>query len=87
MSELGIPYYGPTTLNVDNQGTISFVINPINHARTKHINIKHHFMQEKIVSNEMWIQYCAMDDNLVDLLIKGLLRLNHKDLVTQLRMV
>jgi hypothetical protein len=43
-AELGIPYSGSTTLNVDNQGVINYSINAINHSRTKHIDIQHHFV-------------------------------------------
>src|SRR4030095_14495405 len=62
----------PTTLNVDNMGAISYSTNAIHHARTKHIDIQHHFIREKIVSNEIEIQHCASEDNLADLLTKAL---------------
>src|SRR5271168_877774 len=63
-AELGIPYSRPTILNVDNQGAINYSINAINHSRTKHIDIQHHFVREKLVSNEIEIQYCATENNL-----------------------
>src|SRR6202522_2135585 len=70
-AELGIPYSRPTILNVDNQGAINYSINAINHSRTKHIDIQHHFVREKLVSNEIEIQYCATENNL-DLFTKTL---------------
>jgi hypothetical protein len=70
-TELGIPYPGPTTLHVDNQGAINYSNNAINHSRTKHIDIQHHFVCEKLVSNEMQLQYCTTDDNLADIFTKG----------------
>ena len=51
-AELGIPYSGPTILKVDNQGAIAYSYNAINHGRTKHIDIQHHFVREKLISNE-----------------------------------
>jgi transposase InsO family protein len=85
-AELGIPYFGPTILNVDNQGAIDYSYNAINHGRTKHIDIQHHFVREKLISNEIRIQYCATDDNLADLLTKALPKPKHEDLVKRLGM-
>src|SRR6202041_582180 len=69
-AKLGTPSPGPTTLNVDNQGSINYSNNAINHGCTKHIDIQHHFVCEKLISNEMRLQYCAMDDNLADIFKK-----------------
>jgi hypothetical protein len=85
-TELGIPYPGPTTLQVDNQGAINYSNNAINHGRTKHIDIQHHFVREKLVSNEIQLQYCATDDNLADILTKALPKPKHDDLVKRLGM-
>ena len=85
-AELGIPYSGPTILNVDNQGAIAYSNNAINHGRTKHIDIQHHFVREKVISHEVDIRYCATDDNLADLLTKALPRPKHDDFVKRLGM-
>ena len=34
----------------DNQGSLSLAENPEFHQRTKHINVKHHFIQEHITT-------------------------------------
>ena len=73
-------------LNVDNQGAIDYSINFINHGRTKHIDIQHHFVREKLISNEIKIQYCAMEDNLADILTKALLKPKHEELVKRMGM-
>ena len=54
-AELGIPYSGPTTLNVDNQGAINYSINAIYHSCTKHIIIQQHFVCEKLIFNKIEI--------------------------------
>ena len=86
-AELGIPYSGPTILNVDNQGTINYSINAINYSHTKHIDIQHHLVHEKLISNKIEIQYCATEDNLADLFMKTLPKPRHEDLVKRLGMV
>ena len=85
-AELGILYSGPTTLNVDNQGVINYSNNTINHGCTKHIDIQHHFICQKLISNEMRLQYCATDDNLADILTKSLPKLKHNNFIKQLGM-
>src|ERR1700678_2127294 len=86
-AKLSIPYSGSTTLNVDNQGAINYSINAINHICTKHIDIHHHFVCEKLVSNKIKIQYCATEDNLADLFTKALQNPRHEDLARRLGMV
>ena len=85
-AELGIPYSGSTTLNVDNQGAINYSNNAINHSCTKHIDIQHHFVHEKLVSNEMRLQYCATDDNLADIFTKSLPKPKHDNFIKRLGM-
>src|ERR1700678_2223686 len=75
-----------STLNVDNQGAINYSMNAINHSRTKHIDIQHHFVHEKLVSNEIEIQYCATENNLADLFTKALPKPRHEDLAKRLGM-
>lgn len=36
------------TMKVDNQGAIKLATNPVNHERTKHIDIRHHFLRENV---------------------------------------
>ena len=33
-------------IHVDNKGSVDLALNPVHHKRTKHINIKHHFIQQ-----------------------------------------
>ena len=46
--------------------------NPKDHSRTKHIDIKFHYIREKVAANELRIQYCATGDMIADTLTKGL---------------
>lgn len=85
-AELGLPYSGPTTLYVDNRSAIDFSKNSGFHARSKHIDIQHHFVREKIISNEITIIHCASEDNLADILTKALPMPKHQDLTTRLGM-
>jgi hypothetical protein len=49
MKELGyIKEKKPMVIQCDNQAIISLMKNPTQHARTKHIDVQHHFVQEQL---------------------------------------
>jgi hypothetical protein len=73
-------------INVDNQAAIDYVNNSGHHTCSKHIDIPHHFVHEKLISGEISIQYCASEDNLADLLTKALPKPKHQDLTACLGM-
>ena len=62
----------PTIIKEDNQGAIALSKNPKYHPRTKHIDIKYHFIRDKIVKKELILDYCPTEEMLADLLTKPL---------------
>lgn len=50
-----------TIIYGDNQGGIALAKNPQFHARTKHIDVQHHFVREKQPSGEVDLQYVPTD--------------------------
>ena len=48
----------PTVVMEDNQGTIAIAKNPVAYARTKHIDIRYHYMSEAVQKGIMGLQYC-----------------------------
>ncbi len=42
------------------------------HDRTQHINIKYHYLQEKVASLEIEFKYCPTEQMLADILTKAL---------------
>jgi hypothetical protein len=63
---------GPTCINCDNQSAIKLAHNPVYHARSKHIELQHHFVREKIESKEIDLIYCNTSDNVADIFTKPL---------------
>ena len=41
-------------------------------GRTKHFNIKYHFIREQVSNGKICLQYCPTEDMLADLLTKGI---------------
>lgn len=61
-----------TVIYGDNQGALALARNPQFHARTKHIEVHHHFAREKQASGEVDFQYTHTSDQIADGLTKPL---------------
>jgi len=48
LTELDFPPTMATMIHADNQGCIALANNPVSHSCAKHIDIRHHFIQERI---------------------------------------
>jgi|SRR5579871_5521089 len=58
----------------DNQGAIALAKNPVFHGRTKHIDIQHHFVREKVDSGDICLEYIPTEQQIADGLTKPLPR-------------
>jgi hypothetical protein len=58
----------------DNQGAIALAKNPVAHARTKHIDVRYHFIREALESGVIDLEYCKTDDMVADILTKPLVK-------------
>jgi hypothetical protein len=74
LSELNFKQTHPTNIQQDNKSTIALAYNPINHRRTKHIDVAHHFIRDCINKNEIELQYCQTEEMLADIMTKPLAR-------------
>ena len=59
-------------LHCDSQSDIQLTKNPVFHAKTKHIDVKYHFIQEVIDDKEIQLVKVHTKENPFDLLTKGL---------------
>ena len=71
MGDLGISVEVPT-LHCDSQSAIMLAKNPVFHAKTKHIDVKYHFIRDVLEDKHMELVKVHTDDNPADLLTKGL---------------
>ncbi|EWM20261.1 transposable element [Nannochloropsis gaditana] len=53
LMDLGFKQDEPTMIMEDNQACIAMGNNPITHKRTKHIDVRYHFVREKVESKEV----------------------------------
>lgn len=62
----------PTIIHGDNQGSLNLAHNPIYHGRTKHVEVRHHFIREKILSQEIALKYVPTREQVADIFTKVL---------------
>ena len=60
----------PVKLFVDNQGAMALAKNPVFHQRSKHIDIKYHFIRDEIAQNNLNVQYVPTNYNIADTFTK-----------------
>ena len=72
LQSLGFEQKKATVIQEDNQGCIALSKNPKFHARTKHIDIKHHYIRDLVTTNQIDLSYCASHKMVADVLTKPL---------------
>ena len=56
----------------DNQGAIALAKDNKFHARTKHIDLRYHFIREAIEDGKIKVKYVPTDENVSDIFTKVL---------------
>jgi hypothetical protein len=63
---------GPAKVFGDNKSTIALTKNPVFHERSKHIDIKHHYIRDLIKDKEIVVEYCTSENQRADIFTKPL---------------
>jgi hypothetical protein len=61
-----------TILWCDNLGATYLSVNPIFHARTKHVEVDYHFVRDRVAKKEIAVRFISSQDQLADVLTKPL---------------
>ncbi|GKU93642.1 hypothetical protein SLEP1_g7218 [Rubroshorea leprosula] len=72
LSELHVFLHSPPMVYCDNISAIYMSLNPVQHQRTKHIEIDIHFVREHVISGIICIQYLPSFAQRADVLTKAL---------------
>ena len=59
-------------IQIDNQSCIALAKNPEYHARSKHIDIQHHFIREQVKKKNVELFYCSTKEMIADIFTKPL---------------
>jgi hypothetical protein len=68
----------------DSKGSMDLAKNPEHHARTKHIDIRHHFIREKVADGTVRMMFVGTDHMGADILTKPLAKIRHHFLLSLL---
>jgi transposase InsO family protein len=60
------------TLYCDNLSAINISKNPIQHSRTKHIDIRHHFIRDLVEDNVITLEHVDTEEQIADIFTKAL---------------
>ena len=72
LASIGISQTTPTTIFTDSQSAMRLAVNPEFHSRTKHVDVKFHFLREQVVLRSIDIQYIPTQQQIADIMTKAL---------------
>jgi hypothetical protein len=64
----------PTLIHCDNQSCIKLLENPVFHDKSKHIEIRYHFIKDKALKGAVKLQYIPTDEQLGYIFTKPLVK-------------
>ncbi|XP_046391667.1 secreted RxLR effector protein 161-like [Ischnura elegans] len=80
LHDLGEVQNEPIIIYEDNQGCIKIASNEKFSARTKHIDVRHHFIRDLMKNNVIQLVYCRSEDMIADALTKPLPKIKFEEL-------
>ena len=76
--------FQPVEIRSDNQGAIALVKNPVKHHKSKHIDIRYHFIRDYLKEDKISLSYVPSDKNVADIFTKPCSKFKLQDFKTQL---
>jgi hypothetical protein len=68
------------TLRLDNKSAISLIKNPVFHERSKHIDLRFHFIRECVEKGQISVEFTRTEAQLADILTKPLGRVKFQEM-------
>nr|GFC30361.1 retrotransposon protein, putative, unclassified [Tanacetum cinerariifolium] len=79
-------YFDKIPMYCDSKAAIAISCNPVQHLRTKHIDVRYHFIKEKVEKGIVELFFVGTEYQLADLFTKALPEERFKYLIRRLRM-
>jgi hypothetical protein len=71
----------------DNESDIKIAYNPCDYSRTKHIDIRHHFLRDNAIKGDIVISHVGTNGQLTDILTKPLDEKRFRELQSELNII
>jgi hypothetical protein len=78
---------GATPLFIDNKSAIQLCKNPVFHDRSKHIEVRYHYIRECVEAGTIYVKHIRTGEQLADILTKPLARVRFQELRARIGMV
>nr|GFB45340.1 retrovirus-related Pol polyprotein from transposon TNT 1-94 [Tanacetum cinerariifolium] len=79
-------FYDKVSIYCDAKSAIAISCNPVQHTRTKHIDVRYHFIKDHVEKGMIELYFVSIEYQLTDLFTKSLLEARFKFLVEKLGM-
>ena len=66
LSKMELKQPGATVIQVDNRSAMKLAKNPLNHERSKHIDVRFHFIQEHVKKGSVKLVHVASQNQVAD---------------------
>ena len=63
--------HGVITMKIDNMSVINLAKNLIAHGRSKHIEMRFHYLREQVADGKMNLKHCRTENQIADIMTKG----------------
>ncbi|XP_070026550.1 secreted RxLR effector protein 161-like [Nicotiana sylvestris] len=73
LEDFGV-YTNCVPLLCDNTSALNMAKNPVQHKRTKHIDVRHHFLKDNMEKGLICMKFCSTEDQIADIFTKALSR-------------
>ena len=80
-------HYSKIPIYCDSRSAIAISCNPVQHSRTKHIDIRYHFIKDHVEKGTIELYFVGTDNQLADLFTKALDSKRFNFLISKLGML
>ena len=60
------------SIHCDNTSAISVIKNPVHHSKTKHMEVRHHFIRDHVENQKIELKFISTDHQLANIFTKRL---------------
>ncbi|XP_039009023.1 uncharacterized mitochondrial protein AtMg00810-like [Hibiscus syriacus] len=84
LDDMNIELFQAPVIWCDNTSTVTMVANPVLHAKVKHVDLDVHFVREKVMNQQLIVNYVPTNCQITDVLTKPLVTTRFQELCQKL---